>query len=86
MTFDTTRRHKTSFQEVDVLKISKSLSKSWRIACICGLIQNLGRTQLESTSRIMVVAVENSSFEYDLIFEIWSSESPGPTTGGPPDF
>ena len=62
ITFNTTRLHNTSFQEVDVLKISKILSKSWRIACICGLIHYLGRTQLESTLNIIRVAVDNSSF------------------------
>ena len=77
MTFDTTRLHKTTFQEVDFLKISKILTKSWRIVGICGLIQNLGRTQLESTLKIMRVAVENSSFEYNLISEIWISEGLG---------
>ena len=66
MTFDTTRLHKTTFQEVDVLKISKILLELWRIGSICGRIQNLGWTQLESTLRIMRVAVDNSSFGYDL--------------------
>ena len=74
MTSDTTRLHKTSFQEVDSLKISKILSKSWRMAGICGMIQNLGWTQLEYTLKIIRVAVENSSFGCNLIFEIWSSE------------
>ena len=78
MTFDTTRLHKTSVQEVEFLKISKILTKSWRIAGICGLIQNLERTQLESTLKIMRVAVENSSFGCGLSFEIWISEGLGP--------
>ena len=66
--------HKTSFQEVDFLKISKILTKSWRMATISARIQNLGWTQLESTLKIMRVAVENSSFGYNLTFEIWISE------------
>ena len=70
MTFDATRLQKTSFQEVDDLKISKILTKSRRMAGICGLIQNMGWTKLESTLKIMRVAVENSSFEYNLISEI----------------
>ena len=78
MAFDTTRLHKTSFQEIDFLKISKILTKSWLMAGICGLIQNLGRTQLESTLKIMRVAVENSSFGYHLISQIWISEGLGP--------
>ena len=77
MAFDTTRLHKTSFQEIDFLKISNILTKSRRIAGICGLIQNLGQTPLESTLKIMRVAVENSSFGYDLISQIWISEGLG---------
>ena len=55
----------TWFQEVTVLKILKMLSKSWRIFSICGRIQDLGWTQLETTSKTMRVDVENSSFGYD---------------------
>ena len=70
MISDTTRRHKTWFQEVDVLKNLKILTKSWRILYISGRIQNMGRVQLESTSKIITIGIENSSFGYDLI--IWN--------------
>ena len=60
----------------DFLKISNISTESWQIAGICGLIQNLGLTQLKSTLRIMRV-VEHSSFEDNLISEIWISESLG---------
>ena len=62
MTFDTTRLHKTAFQEVIFFKISKNLSKLWLCSTLCVLIQDLGWTQLESTSKIIIVNVENSSF------------------------
>ena len=48
-------------------------------------IQNLGWTQLESTLKIMRVRIENASFGYNLIFEIWIFEGSGPATGGPSD-
>ena len=50
MTFDTTRLHKTCCQEVNSLKIFKILSEMGLCFCICGRIQNLRWTQLESTS------------------------------------
>ena len=67
MTFDTTRLHKTAFQEVNFLTISKNLLELWLCSTLCVLIQDLGWTQLESTSKIIIVNVENSSFGYDLI-------------------
>ena len=86
ITFDTTRLHKTACQEVNSLKISKNLSELWLGSTLCVLIQDLGWTQLESTSKIIVVNVENSPFGYNLIFEIWISEGRGPVAWGPPDF
>ena len=53
---------------------------------ICGVIENLRWTQIESTSKIIMVRSENASFGYNLIFEIWISEGSGPATGGPSDF
>ena len=85
MTFDTTRRHKTECQEVDSHRNLNILTKSWRISPISAQNQNLGWTQLESTSKIIMVEFENASFAYDLTFEIWSSEGSGPLTGGPSD-
>ena len=67
MISDTTRRHKTWFQEIDFLKNLKILTKSWRILYISGRIQNMGRIQLESTSKIITIGIENSSFGYDLL-------------------
>ena len=66
MTFDTTRRYKTEFQEVDFHKHYKILTTSWLISPISGMIQNLGWTQVESTSKIIIIDVDNSSFGYDL--------------------
>ena len=77
MTFITTRLHKTAFQEVDSLKISKSLTKWWRWRTFSARIQNLRCTQLESTLKIILIDVENSSFGYNLTYEIWMSEGRG---------
>ena len=49
---------------------------------ICGMIQNLGWTQLESTLKIIRNSIENASFGYNLISEIWISEGPGPFIAG----
>ena len=46
---------------------------------------NLRWTQLESTLNAMRVIIENVSFGYILIFEIWISEVSVPATGGPSD-
>ena len=70
MTFDTTRSHKTIFQKVKILKSLKILTEMWAEDNISARIQNLGWTQLEYTSKIIIVRIENSSFEYNLIFEI----------------
>ena len=64
MTFDITRFHKAWFQEVETLKISKILSEMWPCFRICGRIQKMGWTQLASTSKIILVDVENSLFGY----------------------
>ena len=53
-------------QEMKILKSFKNFTKSWRVFNICGRIQNLGRTQLESKSKIIIINVENSSVGYDL--------------------
>ena len=74
MAFDTTRRHKTKFQEVDFLKIIKILSEMLPRAHMYTQNWNLGWTRLESTSKIMRVRIENASFGYILMFEIWISE------------
>ena len=74
MTFITTRLRKTIFQEVDYLKISKILAKWWRWRTFSARIQNLGWAQLESTLKRILIDVENSSFGYNLIFEMWISE------------
>ena len=64
MTFDTTRLYKTRFQEVTFLKMM--FTKLWLGSTICCVIENLGLTQFESTSNIIMVGIENSSFGYDL--------------------
>ena len=86
MTFDTTRLHKTWFQEVNFHKNLKILTEMVTVAHMCTRIQNLGWTQLESTLKMIIIGIENASFGYDLTFEIWISESPGLLTGGPSDF
>ena len=62
------------------------LTKAWRMSPISAQNQNLRWTQLESTSKIMMVDVENSSFGFDLIFEIWISDWFCPVAWGPSDF
>ena len=57
--------------------------KLWLTFTICGPTQNLGSTQMECTSKIVIIRNENYSFGYNLISEIWISEGPGPATGGP---
>ena len=86
MISDTTRLHMTWFQEVGFHKNFKILTKSSRGSVVSAPIQNLVWTQLESTSKIITMNVENSWFGYDLNSEIWISDDPGPVTGGPPDF
>ena len=86
MTVDTTRLHKTWFQEVNFLRNLKILTKSWPMFHTCAWIQNLGWTQLESTLKIILIGIENSSFGCNLTFEIWISDGPPPATGGPSDF
>ena len=58
----------------------------WLCSTLCVLIQDLGWTPLESTSKIMLVGIKNASFGYDLIWEIWISEGIGCLARGPPDF
>ena len=43
---------------------------------------NLGWTQLEYTSKNIMIRIENAPFGYDLIFEMWISEGSGLLTGG----
>ena len=86
MAFDLTSLLKTGFQENEILKISKILSEMLTHAHISGRIQNMRWTQLEYTSNIMLVGIENTSFGYNLMSEIWISEGPPPATGGPYDF
>ena len=59
MTFDTTRRYTPRFQEVTFSRNLNMLTELWRIFTICNVIQNLGWTQLESTSNIIVIRIEN---------------------------
>ena len=66
MQFEITRCHETQLQRVEIRKFKKKMSESVTPANISGQIQNLRWTQLESTSKIMRVRIENSSFEYDL--------------------
>ena len=62
----------------------KRLTKSRRCATISARTQNLGWTQSESsTLKIIMVAVRNSSFEYNLIIGILSSEGGFPVMWGP---
>ena len=63
MTFVTTRRHRTEFQEADYHRNRKILIESWRISPIRGLIHNLGWTQLESELKIQV---KTSSLSFTL--------------------
>ena len=65
-TFDATNLHKTGFQEVTFLEVLKNFTTSYRIATIRGVIQKMGWTQFEPTSKCIMVAVENSSIGYDL--------------------
>ena len=69
MLANTQRFHNIWFQENDFLKILKILSKSSRRSTFSARIQNLGWTHLKSTSKIIVIDVENSSFVYDLTIE-----------------
>ena len=78
MTLDTTRLHKTAFQEVEILKISKISSEMLTRAHMCTRNWNLKWTELESTLKIMRVDVENASFGCNLIYQIWISEGLGP--------
>ena len=47
------------------------------MASIWGVIQNLRWAQSKYASKIMRVAVENSSFGYNVSYEIWISEGLG---------
>ena len=70
MNFETTRLHKTWFQKGDFLKNLKILSELWPWRSPCALIQDLGWIQLESTLKIIVMNVENSSFGYHLTLNL----------------
>ena len=89
VTRDDISHHGNSSNLISISFISQSskyVTKSWRKATICGVIQNLGWTRLESTLKIITIRNENSSFEWNLTFEIWISEVSGLATGGPSDF
>ena len=72
-------------RQVDFFKILKILTNMWAEDNISGQIQNLGWTQLEYTLKIMRVGIENVSFGYELISEMWISEGPGLAAGGSPE-
>ena len=89
MTFDTTRLHKmkldskkSRFRQQQI----KILTKSLRISPISARIQNMRLTNLESTSKIIVVDVDNYSFGYNLITETWISDGCSPVARGTTDF
>ena len=86
MIFNTTRRHEIWFQKVSVLKIIEIFAKSLRISTMCGVIQNVGWTHMEYTSKIILVRIENNSFGCNWIFEIWISERSGHAIWGLSDF
>ena len=65
MLSDTTRLHKTWFQEIDFLKNLKVCTKSWQILYISGPIQNLKWIQLESTLKNIIMWIEIFSFGYN---------------------
>ena len=71
MTFDLTGLNKTWFQEVTFHKKKKTRfwqkkKKTSRYSPFTLPIQNLGSTQVKSTSKIIIIDVKNSSFGYDL--------------------
>ena len=66
MTFDITRLHNTGFQEVRYVRISKILSELWLCPTPCAMRQDMRWTQLESTSKIIIMNVDNSSFKHNL--------------------
>ena len=68
--FNTTRRHNNWFQAVDSVKNSKISRTSSRCSTFTSRIQNLGSTQLGSTSKIIRVDAENSSLGYNLTIGI----------------
>ena len=49
-------------------------------------IQDLGWTQLECTSKIIRIDVENASFGYNLTVGNLNSDGFAPVARGPPDF
>ena len=61
--------------------MSKILTEMLTRAHMCTRIQNLGLTQLESTSKIITVRIENSSFGDNLTIGVFTS-----VAWGPPDF
>ena len=65
MISDTARLHKTWFQYDDFLNHVKIKSKSSRYNTFRYWIQNLRWTQMESTSKIMMVNVENYASEWE---------------------
>ena len=82
MTFDTTRCHRTQFQKVESHRNLKILTKSSRGSVFRAQILNLRWTQVEYSSKIIIIDVENYSFGYNLTSEIWMSEGPDPLAGG----
>ena len=66
MPCDTTRLHITCFQKITFHENLKILTKSRSCSTTCGGIQHLGWTQMESTLKIIMVAVEIYLFGYDL--------------------
>ena len=62
MTCDTRDFIKLNFKKSCSRKILEILTKSWRMFTICGVIQNLGWTQIDSTLKIIMVRIQNASF------------------------
>ena len=60
---------------------SQDSHKIARIFTICGRILNLGWIQLEYILKITKPKIENHSFGYDSIFEIWMCEGLVPWRG-----
>ena len=65
ITFDTTRRHTTPFQEIDVLNTLKMLRirGGWR--------HITWGAQLQFTLKIIMTRIENASFGYELTIGIF---------------
>ena len=60
--FQTCSTSSPSGNQFGGLPLVVNVTNSWLIATICGVIQNLGWTQFEYTSKTIIIAVENSSF------------------------